>query len=115
MAATEAHSPEAVTAAARGGDAVAVAAVRMVVDGYAAALRTAALHFLPSGGMYVTGGLVHRLAECCDVRSELGRGFLADPVMGGVLSTIPLRLVVREDLGLLGSWVRARQVGAVGS
>jgi glucokinase len=112
-AATEAHPPEAVTAAAKAGDAVAAEAVGMVVDGYAAALRAAALHLLPTGGMYVTGGLVHRLAECCDVRAGLGRGFTADPVMGGLLGTLSLRLVVREDLGLLGALVRARQVGAM--
>jgi hypothetical protein len=44
-----------------------------------------------------------------EIESSILAHFLDDPHMRGVLSTFPLFLVLREDLGLAGALERARR------
>lgn len=98
-------SPAAVSAAAEGGDALCAEAVDLLLDVLAAELRAAALRWLPHGGLYVAGGVVAALRA--RIAARLPSLYLADPCMRDVLAAIPLYLVTRDDVGLLGARERA--------
>lgn len=80
-----------------------------MLRGFAAELRSVALRCMPSGGLYIAGGiapkLMPRLAEVLVDHYTTG-----DALMGNVISTFPLLLVTNDDLGLLGARVRAQRL-----
>ena len=95
-------------AGAEAGDALCVRAVELFVEALAGALRDAALHLLPDGGLFLAGGIAPRLAKW--IKAALHGHFVNDPVMGGFVNKFPISLVTNDDLGLLGARERARRL-----
>lgn len=80
-------------------------AVDVMVRAWAAKCRDVALTHLPSGGLYVAGGMAPRLLP--RLRTVMAQAYGADPVMGALIRTFPLYAVLNDDVGLLGARVRA--------
>ena len=76
----------------------------------AAHLRQTALTLLPTGGLYLCGGIPPRIVSV--LREMLAPGlFVADDVMGDFIrKQVPLALVTDDDVGLLGARIRAEQL-----
>jgi glucokinase len=73
-----------------------------------AELRQSALRFMPSGGLFVAGGIPPKLQP--RLSEKLPQHYLADKLMGELIGTVPLFLVDNDDLGLLGARVRAQRL-----
>ena len=73
-----------------------------------AELRQSALRFMPSGGLFVAGGIPPKLQP--RLAQELPGHYLADKLMGTFISSFPLYLVANDDLGLIGARVRAQRL-----
>jgi glucokinase len=72
-------------------------------------LRATALHLLPRGGLYITGGIAPQLAA--HLRTVLPDLYVQKhSVMGAFVATFPLRLVLNADVGLLGARIRAERL-----
>lgn len=103
-----------VTAAALSSDAAHHRRCREALDLWleclAAHLRQTALTLLPTGGLYLCGGIPPRIVSV--LRESLAPGlFVADDVMGDFIRThVPLALVTDDDVGLLGARIRAEQL-----
>jgi len=54
------------------------------------------------GGVYIAGGIAPQLIEFAEA-SELRERFEAKGRFRSYLENIPLRIVIKEDLGLVGS------------
>jgi len=103
------EQPAAVVAGAEGGDAHCAAALDLFVRSLAAHLRLTALHLLPTGGLYIAGGIAPRILP--KLQAELPALFLADPVMGEFIGeSFPLLLIKDDDCGLLGARARAERL-----
>ena len=99
------EQPAAIAAAALEGEPAAVAAVDMMLRAFGAELRQVALRAMPSGGLYIAGGIAPKLrARMGTLVESYCQG---DALMGELISTFPLYLCTNDDLGLLGSRVRA--------
>jgi glucokinase len=102
------EQPAAIAAAAledEGGGGVAARAVALMLRAYGAELRQVALRAMPSGGLYIAGGIAPKLAPKLHVLVDsYCRG---DALMASVITSFPLFLCTNDDLGLLGSRVRA--------
>jgi glucokinase len=97
------------TRGSRGEDPACVRALDLFVALYGAETGNLALKVLPTGGMYVAGGIAVKLAE------RLGRGdfmtaFLDKGRMSPLLARLPVILVLQPDLGLLGARAQAARV-----
>ena len=101
------EQPAAIAAAAIQGNAVALAAVELMLTSYGAELRQVALRTMPAGGLYIAGGIAPKLKP---LLHTLVKSYTAgDSLMGGLISSFPLYLVTNDDLGLLGAMVRAQR------
>jgi glucokinase len=83
-------------------------AVQLLLAALAAEAGNLALRCLPTGGLYVVGGIARRLLP----RMQDGRfiaGFLAKGRMSKILETIPVAVATDPRVGLLG----ARTLGAL--
>ena len=62
------------------------------------------------GGVYIAGGIVPRLADLA-AASRLRERFAAKGRLSGFIETIPLRLILRDNLGLFGAGRRLDRLG----
>ncbi|MHB1543629.1 MAG: glucokinase [Gammaproteobacteria bacterium] len=104
-------TPAAISAASREGqDPVARQAVAKFLDLLGSVAGNAALHFLPTGGIYLAGGVIVHLASEVQgsplLRSYADKGRLSD-----VVRRCPLALVLNPELELIGARRVAVQLG----
>ncbi len=92
---------EAVLAAARSGEAVALRAVGMFVDLLATVAGNLALTFAATGGVYLAGGMPHYLGDLFDPVRFRAR-FEAKGRSSAYLRRIPTAVVTHAQPGLLG-------------
>lgn len=68
-----------------------------------------ALKFLPYGGLYIGGGIAPKIAS--KFREDVFmKAFLNKGRMTGLLERIPVELILREEVGLLGAVVHGRKI-----
>ena len=84
-------------------------AAELFVDLLGAEAGNLALKSLPTGGLYLAGGMAPRLREL--VESRLLDAFLAKGRMRRVLARIPVRLVLDGHVGLRGAAARVVATG----
>ncbi|HYL23816.1 MAG TPA: glucokinase [Burkholderiales bacterium] len=77
-------------------------ALDLFVACYGAFAGDVALAFLARGGLYVGGGIAARLAPRLE-RGDFIAAFNAKGRHGELARSIPVRLIVNENLGLLGA------------
>jgi glucokinase len=108
----KAHHPATITRMGMSGtgDPRCKEALRVFVTALAAHLRQTALHILPTGGLFLCGGIPPRIVPL--LKEMLAPGlFVEDPVMGAFLrENIPLWVISNDDVGLLGARVRAERM-----
>ncbi|WP_075356601.1 glucokinase [Desulfovibrio sp. DV] len=76
---------------------------------YGRATRDFALTMLPTGGMFISGGVAAKNPLLVD-HPEFAREFRASPTYGAYLERIPVRLVRDENVGLYGAAAIARNL-----
>jgi glucokinase len=83
-------------------DPAAARALALFVSAYGAEAGNLALKVLPTGGLYVAGGIAARMAErlAWDVFMD---NFLSKGRMADLLRTIPVAVVLHPNVGLLGA------------
>jgi glucokinase len=86
-----------------------VEALRMFVSAYGAEAGNLALRGVATAGLYVGGGIAPKILPM--LRGGLFMdAFLAKPPMTELVSTIPVKVILKADAGLLGAAVRAQQI-----
>lgn len=100
-----------VVAAARGGDAAAIAAIRLFWRLTARCAGDLALAFLPRGGVTLAGGVLPHLTDWLD-EDEFRRAFADKAPMAGLLAEIPVQLATEPQSALLGMAALAAAPGA---
>ena len=110
-AAMEDRDPAAVIAErARAGDhPAATAAVELLFDVYGAMAGSLALLVQAQGGVYLAGGIAQQNAWALRT-GRFAAAFLAKGRMRGFMERIPVRLIMRDDVGLLGAAYAARDL-----
>lgn len=109
-------TPEAVTAAADGGDAVATETVDIFCAVLGGFVGNLAMLFKATGGVYLAGGILPGMREHLQ-RSAFADRFLDKGVMREFLLRVPVRLIEHGRHGVLGAahWYLDRQLqGVVG-
>ncbi|MFO1117341.1 MAG: glucokinase [Beijerinckiaceae bacterium] len=96
-----ARDPAEVTAAAEGGESLAVETIGLFWKFAARCAGDLALAFLPRGGVTLGGGVLPRLARWLDAES-FRRVFEAKAPMDMLMRAIPTRLLVETDSALAG-------------
>mmetsp|Transcript_25584 Transcript_25584/g.52432 ORF Transcript_25584/g.52432 Transcript_25584/m.52432 type:complete len:416 (-) Transcript_25584:143-1390(-) len=92
------------------GSSLALQAVNLMIAAYGAEVGNASLKFIPTGGMYVTGGLTPKNIKFIQgEKSPFMEAYLDKGRLGDVLDTIPLFAVITEDIGLRGARVCAER------
>ena len=99
----------AIVAAARSGDAAALATTRLFLRLLGRFAGDMALVFKATGGVYVTGGVAQGLGNDFDI-AVFREAFEAHPPYGELLARIPTNLIVRRQPGLLGCAALARNI-----
>ena len=99
----------AIVAAARSGDAAALATTQMFTRLLGRFAGDMALVFKATGGVYVTGGVGQGLGEHFDI-GRFREAFEAHPPYASLLAQIPTNLITRRQPGLLGCAVLAQQI-----
>ncbi len=108
LATERAEAPAVVTAQAREGDPLCQRALETFCSLYGAEAGNLAAKTLPTGGVYVAGGIAPRiLPELSDGRFR--EGFLAKGRMRPLLERIPVQVVLDSNAGLLGAALLAAQ------
>jgi glucokinase len=103
----------AVLAAQAGVDPAAEIALSLFVGAYGAEAGNWALKTLPTGGMFVAGGIAPRLISRLSAGSFI-QSFLAKGRLSPVLARIPVAVVVHPNVGLLGARVQAALLCSAG-
>ncbi len=93
---------EVVARATVDGDPVALAVIEIVVGILAEVIADLAVMLAPVGGIYLSGGVTPRIATFIQSDS-FRRKFFANTPMRGRLERIPIRIVNRDDIGVLGA------------
>jgi glucokinase len=93
-------------------DEICVQTLDMFIECLACHLRLTAMHFLPTGGLYICGGIPCRPVVIDRIKELLSPGFfIEDPVMGEFLNDrVSLKLIDNPDCGLLGARIRAERL-----
>lgn len=77
---------------------------------YGSEAGATALRYLPAGGLYIGGGLAPKHRAWIEKNNSLFmKGFLDKGRMSNVVTRIPLRLVLAEDIGERGAQLVAMQ------
>jgi glucokinase len=93
----------AISQAALGGhDSCARAALQLFVDIYGAQAGNLALATLARGGVYLAGGIAPKIIEVLKAGGFM-RAFCAKGRFATLLSTIPVRVVINPQVGLMGA------------
>ena len=83
-----------------------------MISAYGAEVGNASLKFIPTGGMYVTGGLTPKNIKLIrGENSPFMKAYLDKGRLTKLLDTVPLFAVMTEDIGLRGARVCAERVG----
>jgi glucokinase len=89
-------------------------AMELMIAHYGAAVGNASLKFIPTGGMFVTGGLTPKNIEMIrGIDSPFMGAYLDKGRLIPLLDTVPLFAVMAEDIGLRGARVCAERVSPV--
>lgn len=88
---------EAVTDAAAGGDAQALATLELYARLFGLLCRELALRFMPMDGMFLTGSVAR---TCADRFAIFEAAFLSDPLMARIPQAVPVG-VIRDDMAAL--------------
>ncbi len=91
------------------GDVLALAALDCFVRVYGAQAGNFALSILPRGGLYIAGGIAAKNQSAFE-DGRFMTAFLDKGRMQPVLEQIPVNLILRTDVGLLGAQALAKQV-----
>ncbi|HEY6095172.1 MAG TPA: glucokinase [Gallionellaceae bacterium] len=95
-------------AAEHGGEPIARHTLALFIAIYGAFAGNLALAALPRGGIYVAGGIAAKIASALQ-QGDFLRNFLDKGRFKGLLQTLPLHIVLNEQVGLLGAAVYARK------
>ncbi len=95
-------APTAVTDAAAAGDPTCRKALQLFCSLYGAEAGNLALKTLPTGGVYVAGGIAPRILDSMR-DGRFREGFLAKGRMRALLEQIPVQIILDTDVGLLGA------------
>eukprot|EP00560_Eucampia_antarctica_P007579 CAMPEP_0197827062 /NCGR_PEP_ID=MMETSP1437-20131217/3933_1 /TAXON_ID=49252 ORGANISM="Eucampia antarctica, Strain CCMP1452" /NCGR_SAMPLE_ID=MMETSP1437 /ASSEMBLY_ACC=CAM_ASM_001096 /LENGTH=419 /DNA_ID=CAMNT_0043427777 /DNA_START=140 /DNA_END=1399 /DNA_ORIENTATION=+ len=83
-------------------------ALKIFAGAYGCEVGSASLKFIPTGGMYVSGGLTPKnIGYIQGEESEFMKAFWDKGRVKGILKDIPLFAVMQQDLGLRGAYVCA--------
>mmetsp|Transcript_27710 Transcript_27710/g.52199 ORF Transcript_27710/g.52199 Transcript_27710/m.52199 type:complete len:408 (-) Transcript_27710:348-1571(-) len=85
-------------------------AAQIMISAYGAEVGNASLKFIPTGGIYVTGGLTPKnigLIQGAD--SPFMKAYLDKGRLSALLDTVPIFAVMTEDIGLRGARVCAER------
>ena len=86
-------------------------AMELMITMYGAAVGNVSLKFIPTGGMFVTGGLTAKNIGMMEgIDSPFMKAYLDKGRLGPLLDTVPLFAVKTEDTGLRGARVCAERV-----
>lgn len=86
-------------------------AAEIMMGAYGAEVGNASLKFIPTGGMYVTGGLTPKnIGLIRGTDSPFMKAYLDKGRLNPLLDTVPLFAVMTEDIGLRGARVCAERV-----
>ena len=96
----------AVTAAAEAGDAVALDAIGLFVECYGSTAGNLALMCLPTGGVFLTGGIAPKLARWLQDGRFLA-AFHDKALKRDLMPHFPIHIVLNDQLGLIGAAERA--------
>ncbi|HKK27454.1 MAG TPA: glucokinase [Gemmatimonadota bacterium] len=96
-----------------GDDPLSARALRAFVSAYGAQAGNLALTFGARGGVFVAGGIAPKILEALRGGPFL-EAFLAKGRMREYVADIPVRVVLDEDVGLLGSAAAAASAGSAG-
>lgn len=92
-------------------DMLAVRALELFCTAYGAVAGNAALTLLPTGGVYVAGGIAPKIApkllDGAFIRAFTGKGRFTE-----LLAGLPVHIVANADVGLLGAVEAARRMRA---
>ncbi len=94
-----------------------VRAMEIMMSAYGAEAGNCALKYIPTGGLYISGGLTPKNMkyilgeEGSTEDSPFMKAYKDKGRMSGLLETVPLFAVLVEDLGLRGARICAMRVG----
>ncbi|KAL7538512.1 hypothetical protein ACHAWF_006109 [Thalassiosira exigua] len=92
---------------------LAAKAAEVIFAAYGAKVGNVMLKFIPTGGMYVTGGLVAKnVDKIAGKDGPFMEAYLDKGRLNPLLETVPLFLVLTEDIGLRGARVCAERESA---
>lgn len=103
--------PADVTAAAHGGEAEALATVRLFVRLFGRFAGDLALVFRAAGGVYIGGGVARRIGSLLDAEA-FRAAFETHPPFEAFLEKIPTTLITYDEPGLLGCAELAERLSA---
>ena len=83
----------------------------MFVSAYGAEAGNLALRGMTTAGLYVGGGIAPKILPAL-TNGTFMEAFLAKPPMTDLLSTIPVKVILCADAGLIGAAVHAQGLGA---
>lgn len=95
-------------AAEQGDEGIARSTLALFIAIYGAFAGNLALAALPRGGIYVAGGVAARIAGAMQ-RGDFLRAFLDKGRFQALLQTLPLHIVLNQEVGLLGAAACARK------
>jgi glucokinase len=84
-----------------------VDALRMFVSAYGAESGNLALRAMATSGLYVGGGIVRKILPLIE-QGPFMEAFVAKPPMKDLLSTIPVRIILNDQAGLVGAAAAAQ-------
>ena len=85
-------------------------AAQIMITAYGAEVGNASLKFIPTGGMFVTGGLTPKNIDMIKGKdSPFMKAYLDKGRLNPLLDTVPLFAVMTEDIGLRGARVCAER------
>jgi len=90
------------------GDPLAKRAIELFVEIYAAEVGNLALKCLPYGGIFIAGGIAPSAFTMMKENDRFYKAFIHKGRMEGLLAKIPIYIIRHENVGLLGSKVKAQ-------
>lgn len=88
--------------ATQGNEEIARMAMNLFLSVYGAFVGNMALAALPRGGIYLAGGIAAKISDKLK-DSEFLRAYLSKGRYTGLLATMPMHIVLNQEVGLLGA------------
>lgn len=89
---------------------ICVATMDLFATTYGAETGNLALKTLPTGGIYIAGGIAAKNMHVLRKHGQYVEAFLAKGRMRALLQKIPIYLITHKEVGLLGSKVICRRI-----